>query len=170
MFRASRIKTNYCLRVTTVCCLLASSVHSNAQDFCLSDLELKTVLIGVFLYGAWQGLRLCHESYPDLKPLVQKTADIFQETYQNEIAAVADAGDVVFERLYPERGAAMRNQNNVIANQQGAQTVKRYSHDQCSNYIKGVEAMAVADNWELVAAVPATMTFQQERARIPRCK
>ena len=158
------------LRTVFVFLMLLLPPYSNAQEVCLSDSELKDVLAGVFIYGTGQGLGICQRRYPDLSPLVQKASHKFAETYKVQMNAVDKATTAVFERLYSGHGKVMRDQNDVAANQQAAETVGGYSLEECKSYIKGVEAMAVADNWKLATGTVAALTYKQERARIPRCK
>jgi len=143
--------------------------HASAQELCLSGSELKDVLAAVFIYGTGQGLGICQRRYPELAPITQTAFHRFVDTYEEEIAAVDKATTAAFEKMYPGQGEAMRGRNDVIANQQAAEIVGKYSLTECKSYIKSVEAMAIADNWQLAAGAVVALTYKQEPMRIPKC-
>jgi len=145
-------------------------LYASAQESCLSGSELKDVLAAVFIYGTGQGLGICQRRYPQLAPIAQTAFHRFVGTYEEEIVAVDKATTAAFEKLYPGHGEAMRGRNDVIANQQAAEIVGNYSLTECTSYIKSVDAMAVADNWQLAAGTVVTLTYGQEPMRIPKCK
>ncbi|MFO0997080.1 MAG: hypothetical protein U1F33_10395 [Alphaproteobacteria bacterium] len=154
--------------------VLLGAVQARAQRapaVCMSDSELRDVLLSVYTFGLAQTAGICVRRYPQLKQQATVAIGTFEKSYGKELDALDKRTIAVFERLYPGRGAAMRDKNDRSANDDALRSVEAYSRDQCTAAVTGLNAMATAQDWKTIAqGGPVGAVWETERAKVAKCK
>ena len=152
--------------------LVGSISVPNASAYggvCMSDAELREVLIGTYTRFLGMLLGTCARRFPNHADKSMDVARKFQKVYATQIRANDRATIAVFERVQPGNGEAARDRNSILALQKAQTELEFWSEDQCRKGIKGVEGAVVVADWKLAAVAPTTLVFKQERERVPVC-
>jgi len=137
---------------------------------CMSDAELREVLIGIHTRNMGMIVGTCARRFPNYASRAMELSRNFEKTYAKQIRANNRATIAVFDRAYPGNGETARDRNSILALQQAEMEVESWSQDQCRKGITGVEAAVVADDWRFAVGIPVAMVFKQERERVPTCR
>jgi hypothetical protein len=152
--------------------LSAAPAPADAQKaVCMSDQELRDVLLSVYTFGLAQTAGICVRRYPQLKPQANAAIAAFDKSYGKELDALDKRTSAVFERLYPGRGGAMRDKNDRSANDDALRSVEGYTRDQCTLSIANLDAMAASKDWKTISERgPLGAVWDTERAKVAKCK
>jgi hypothetical protein len=160
--------------VPLVAALGAAVPHAHAQKapaVCMNDQDLRDVLLSVYTFGLAQSAGICVRRYPQLRQPSNVAIAAFEKSYGKELESLDKRTLAVFERLYPGRGAAMRDKNDRSANEDALKSVEAYSRDQCTATIANLHAMATAKEWKTISqGGPVGAVWESERAAVPKCK
>jgi hypothetical protein len=149
----------------------ASASAQKAPVACMSDPELRDVLLNVYTFGLAQSAGICVRRYPQLKPNANTAIAAFEKSYGKELDALDKRALAVFERIYPGRGSLMRDKNDRSANDDALRSVEGYSREQCAAAITSLNALATAEDWKTIAeGGPLGAVWESERAAVPKCK
>ena len=138
--------------------------------FCVSDAELREVLIGIYTRNIGMTLGICGRRFPIYAGRSMDVARKFEKTYAEQIQANGRATIAVFDRTDPGNGEAARDRNSAMALQQAQRQMESWSEDQCRKSITGIEGAVVAKDWKVAVGIPVAMVFRQERERVPTCR
>jgi len=162
------------IRIVSVLAALLGTAAASAQRApvaCMSDPELRDVLLSVYTFGLAQTAGICVRRYPQLKPNANTAIAAFEKSYGKELDALDKRTRAVFERLYPGRGGAMRDKNDRSANDDALRSIEGYSREQCAAAIASLNALATAQDWKTIAeGGPLAAVWESERAAVPKCK
>lgn len=140
------------------------------RGFCVSDAELREVLIGIYSRNMGMILGTCARRFPIHADRSMDIARRFEKTYAKQVQANDRATIAVFDRTDPGKGEAARDRNSIFALRQAQKEMESWSEDQCRKAIIGVEGAVIAKDWEVAVGIPAAMVFKQERERVPACR
>lgn len=137
-----------------------------ASAFCLSDLDLKIVLINsqIESFDALAGM--CIARQPDLAEQGANALSAFHATYSDNIAYYKKLGMRAFQRagLNADAIDALRETNQSAS----ATIADHYSHLECKNLLLGFEALARAKNFGPIEKL-ALSAFKTKRTSVPAC-
>jgi hypothetical protein len=146
----------------------ATAQKEQVSNFCLTDAELKEVAVGAALRSMGAIVGTCARRFPDLR---EKSGALFEQfiasykdkmKYNNEMTSQA----------FRKQGRTIAMRYEIYENAQAAtiNVTEQYSHVQCMKALRGIEAMAIAQDFSTIEmGARLTMAIGTLRATIPKC-
>jgi hypothetical protein len=139
---------------------------ARASTLCLSDNELRAVLIDMTVRGLGATIGRCARMYPDLSKDAMTVANQFLSKYGDEMKANSTAT----AKTFFDRGQTLDDREAVYKRAEAAAINKtaQFSLKECQNSVLGLQLMTDADSFSVVR-MAAQASFVVERSRVPRC-
>jgi hypothetical protein len=147
-------------------CTFSLSLSSHAQSFCLTDPELKEVAVGAALRSMGAIVGSCARRFPDLRQKSSAVMDQFMSSYKDEMKR----NNEITSQAFRKQGRTIAMRDEIYENAQAAtiDVTEQYSHVQCMKALRGIEALAIAQDFSTVE-IGARVTLGTLRAETPKC-
>jgi hypothetical protein len=160
------MKKNTSAAALAVLVSLVTIEAPSARGLCLSDDELRAVLIDMTNRSLGATLGVCIRKYPELTPDAMKTMTSYESKYGKEMTANEQVTIEIFNRRGD--GSEQREATYMNAERAAINKTEAFSLKQCRDAITGMQLIVDADSFSIIQRIAAA-TFSIERANIPRC-
>lgn len=143
-----------------------SRVPTKPPNFCLSDGDLRTVIVRTMIDEIREMADTCGKRYVTLSEFADNTLRDFDLKFAQDI----DARDSATRNILRKSGLGELQQNEVwaAAQAEGQHVAARYSGQECKNLVLGIKVITDAGDFRLVEK-SALLDWASRRAATPRC-
>lgn len=166
---ASIFRTKRLVGAFVITLVLALAPSAIADDFCMTDEELRAYLFEVSEFGLGRGAAPCWRKYKSFRAAWPKYVHALENALRTHSAKNYAHAIRPYKRSFGHDAEAMYQRALEAATAASIRATAKYSEEQCGTYLQAIEGLSLTgpDGFVTLFVDPV---FADERQQISECK